>query len=82
MDAKEINALPQRVRDYIMFLETEADPAGTIATNFRLTNENAELRRLIINSEAEFHKRLRTLVTRRQQGYIMGAFREALGLEK
>lgn len=43
-----------------------------------------------VNLEAEFHKRIKRLglqgeglsLTRRQQGYIMGAFREVLELNK
>lgn len=42
--ADEINDLPRRVRNYIHWLETESDPAGTIRDNFRLREENAALR--------------------------------------
>lgn len=42
--AAEINKLPQRVRDYIHWLETDADPQGTIRENFRLRDENKNLR--------------------------------------
>lgn len=38
------NELPQAARDYIMWLETDADPAGTIQQNYRLTMENRGLR--------------------------------------
>lgn len=41
------NQLPQQVRDYIMWIETEADPAGTIRENWRLTQENRALRVLL-----------------------------------
>lgn len=44
MTPDEINALPQRLRDYIHHLETDADPAGTLRENFRLREENAALR--------------------------------------
>ena len=43
----EVNSLPERVRRYVMWLETNADPAGTLQDNFRLTEENAALRALI-----------------------------------
>lgn len=39
-----INALPQRLRDYIHHLETDCDPQGTIRENFRLREENKGLR--------------------------------------
>lgn len=44
LPAAETNALPEHVRKYIMWLETDADPAGTIRENFRLNEENAALR--------------------------------------
>lgn len=37
--ANEINALPQRVRDYIMWIETDADPAGTIQSEYSLREQ-------------------------------------------
>lgn len=43
----EVNALPERARRYVMWLETNADPAGTVQDNFRLTEENAALRALV-----------------------------------
>ncbi len=41
---ENINALPKPLRDYIHHLETDADPAGTTAENFRLRQENKDLR--------------------------------------
>ncbi len=32
----EINSLPQPIRDYIMWLETNADPGHTLQANFQL----------------------------------------------
>lgn len=49
--AAEVNALPERVKNYIMWLETEADPAGTISNNWHLTQENKALR--ILAAELE-----------------------------
>lgn len=46
LDAKGINSLPERLRQYITALETNCDPAGTIRENFHLREENAGLRRL------------------------------------
>lgn len=50
--ATEVNALPPRIKNYIMWLETEADPAGTIRENWRLSQENAALRVAIAEPEA------------------------------
>ena len=44
MTPDEINALPDRLRRYIHWLETDCDPQGTIRENFRLREENAGLR--------------------------------------
>lgn len=44
MKPEEINALPEPARRYIMLLETESDPAGTIRENARLRDENEFLR--------------------------------------
>lgn len=44
LPSAEINELPEHVRKYIMWLETDADPAGTIRENFRLNEENKALR--------------------------------------
>lgn len=44
MTPDEVNALPERVRRYIRWLETDCDPAGTVRENFRLREENAMLR--------------------------------------
>lgn len=52
LPVEEINALPEHVRKYVMWLETEADPAGTIRENFRLNEENAALRALIRDKSA------------------------------
>ena len=43
----EINALPARVRNYIIFIETAADPSGTIRNNIFLTETNLALQALI-----------------------------------
>jgi hypothetical protein len=40
-----INTLPEPLRSYVIDLETEADPAGTIRQNFLLRAENASLRK-------------------------------------
>lgn len=48
----EVNALPEHVRKYIMWLETDADPAGTIRENFRLNEENKALR-VLVSKQAE-----------------------------
>jgi hypothetical protein len=50
---EEINALPENVRRYIMWLETDADPAGTLQENWRLTQENAALRKMLTASAVE-----------------------------
>lgn len=50
--ADEINALPQHVRDYIHWLATDADPAGTLMRNYFLEQQNAQLRALL---EQEFN---------------------------
>jgi hypothetical protein len=47
----EVNALPDRARDYLMWLHTDADPAGTIQHNYRLTQENMQLRALLAVAE-------------------------------
>lgn len=39
-----INALPEPVRDYIMGLETNADPSGMVRQNVLLKDENETLR--------------------------------------
>lgn len=52
LSADEVNALPERVRKYIMWLETNADPGHTMQDNFRLIEENAGLRDLIAERAA------------------------------
>lgn len=47
LSAEIINALPEEVRSYIMWLETDADPAGTLGDNWHLTRENAAVRKLM-----------------------------------
>jgi hypothetical protein len=47
LSAEVINTLPEEVRRYITWLETDADPAGTIQQNWRLTQENKALRVLV-----------------------------------
>lgn len=42
---REINALPEPLRRFVMDLETECDPAGTIRQNHLLRAENAGLRK-------------------------------------
>lgn len=39
LTAAEINALPDRVRRYIMMLETDADPSGTIRSEMHLRDQ-------------------------------------------
>lgn len=51
LPASEVNTLPEHVRKYIMWLETDADPAGTVRDNFRLTEENAALRIMITEQQ-------------------------------
>lgn len=52
LPSDEVSALPEHVRKYIMWLETNADPAGTVRENFRLTEENAGLRAMIAERAA------------------------------
>lgn len=47
LTADEVNTLPEKVRRYVMWLETNADPAHATQQNFRLTVENEGLRQLI-----------------------------------
>ncbi len=47
MTPDEINALPDRVRNYIYALETNADPAGTIQENGLLKDQTRELDAMI-----------------------------------
>lgn len=42
-----INGLPEPVKHYIYWLETDADPAGTLQDNWRLLQENRALRALV-----------------------------------
>jgi hypothetical protein len=48
MTPDEINALPDRVRRYIMMLETDADPSGTIRSEMHL-REQCEALELRVN---------------------------------
>ena len=41
---ENINALPWPLRNYIMWLGTECDPAGTIRKNVLIKDENEALR--------------------------------------
>lgn len=41
--AENINALPEPLRRYIHFLQTDCDPQGTIRENYLLRERNAEL---------------------------------------
>lgn len=43
----EINALPPNLRRYVMMLETDADPAGTIRQAILVGEENNQLRALV-----------------------------------
>lgn len=45
--AEQINALPEKMRHWVMWLQTDADPAGTLRENWRLGQENAALRVLV-----------------------------------
>lgn len=58
MTPEEINALPDRVRQYIHDLETNADPAGTIQDNALLKDQTRELDAMI----ARLKKELATLM--------------------
>lgn len=42
-----LNALPEPVRGYIKWLETDADPAGVLADNWHLHQENKAVRALL-----------------------------------
>ena len=42
---KNINALPQPLRQYILGLQMNSDPAGTLHENFWLRQENVALRK-------------------------------------
>jgi hypothetical protein len=55
LTSAEINALPIRVRRYIMMLETDADPSGTIRSEMHLRDqvEALELRVLELTKEKE-----------------------------
>lgn len=44
LSADEINKLPDPIRAYIHFIETDCDPAGTIRENYYLRDENTALR--------------------------------------
>jgi len=48
-----VNALPEDVRRYIAWIETSADPAGTIQENYRLMTENKALCRKLDAEECE-----------------------------
>jgi len=45
--AEEIRALPQHVQDYIHWLATDANPAGTLQRNYFLEQQNAQLQALL-----------------------------------
>lgn len=51
--AEEVNALPERVRQYIHFLETDCDSAGTIRENWCLREENAALRQKLAGAHQQ-----------------------------
>ena len=52
MTAKEVNALPERVRNYIHDLESFADPAGLVQRNWALEEQNEYLqKRLLLNEQ-------------------------------
>jgi len=53
MTPDEINALPERVRQYIHDLETNADPAGTIQENALLKDQTRELDAVIARLKKE-----------------------------
>lgn len=42
-----IGALPEPLRRYIMYLETNADPAGMVRENVMLRDENLALHKLL-----------------------------------
>ena len=82
MSAAEINALPPKAREYIMWLETDADPAGTLRLNYILHQENLAVRKLLDEAEGKFHRSIRAGMNRKRQALLMNTFREALGLER
>lgn len=45
--SEQINALPEKLRHWVMWLQVDADPAGTLGDNWRLHQENAALRKLL-----------------------------------
>jgi hypothetical protein len=49
--SEEINALPKRIRDFIMELETNADPAGTIREVGMLRDQVAQLSAALAESQ-------------------------------
>ena len=52
----EANATIEEQQRNVTWLETNADPAGTLASNYRLTNENMQLR--FECNRLAFHKNL------------------------
>lgn len=53
MTNNEINSLPEKARQFIHDLVSFADPAGLVQTNFRLSEENEYLLKLVANIERE-----------------------------
>ena len=53
LSSKVVNALPFDVRQYIMWMETDADPAGTLRENYRLAMDNKALRKHITKVETK-----------------------------
>lgn len=49
--ASDINALPDDLREWVMWLQTDADPAGTLQENWRLTQENRALRAAMLEAD-------------------------------
>lgn len=82
MSAAEINALPPKAREYIMWLETDADPAGTLRLNYILNQENLALRKLLEEAEGKFHRSVKSGMNRKRQALLMNTFRAALGMER
>lgn len=52
-DPAHINALPQRLKDWVMNLETEADPAGTIQRAYAAELDRNEARLAVAKFKAE-----------------------------
>lgn len=57
LSPEAIDSLTEEVHHYIMWLETNADPAGTLQENHRLTMDNATLQSKVTALQKELAKR-------------------------